>query len=159
MKIISTIKPTIFIFKDPSPPRWIPVGYLTSGFWLLIALFSTADPKHLDHLEQVYFNNPHANNSGFLHSREMTLIASGVSLISCASSLFMTARSVKELKKVGDSFKLINWRSKEMSFTSLSRSNRGWPSRIPMGLRSWDSVIEGNGKKYFLNTRGIKLTL
>jgi hypothetical protein len=124
----------------------------------MIALFSTADPKALDHLEEVYFNNYNADNSGFVHSREMTMIAGGVSLLSLFSSVFLTSRSVKELRKVGDSFRLINWRSKEMQFPILSQTKKGWPAGIPRGLRSWDTVIEGNGKKYLLNTRGKDLT-
>lgn len=116
-------------------------------------LFSTADPEHLDRLEELYFKNHNANNAGFMHSREMTLIAGGVSVLSLFSSLFLTARSVKELKKVGNAFHLVNWRSKELRFDRLSRTNKGWPSWVPKGVRSWDTVIEGNGKKYLLNTR------
>lgn len=153
MKIVSSIQRTTLLFKDHFPPRWVPIGFLNSSFWVLIMLFSTVDPEYLDHLERLHFQNPHANNSGFMHSPQMTFIAGGVSILSLVSSIFMTTRSVKELKKVGNSFHLVNWRSNTLVFSNLSKTDNGWPSKVPMGLRTWDVVIQGNGKKYLVNTR------
>ena len=154
MKIISSNSKTVPLFHDTSPPRWIPIGFLHSSFWLLIMMFTATDPKHLDHLERLYFNNQNVDNSGFMHSPQMTLIAGGVSVLSLVSSLFMTTRSVKELKKVGDSFHLINWRSKTVVFSKLLKTDLGWPASVPIALRSWDVVIQGGGKKYLVNSRG-----
>jgi hypothetical protein len=117
-------------------------------------LFTTTDPKHLDQIEKRYFNNPKADNDGFIHTRQMTVLAGCISLMSLVSSIFMTSRSVKEFKKVGDALQLINWRSKPLIIRNFYQTDKGWHSRVPVGLRTWDAVVVANGKKYLVNTRG-----
>ena len=119
-------------------------------------MFSTADPKRLDELERDYFHNYNADNTGFMHSSGMTILAGGISVLSVFSSIFLATRSVKEISRVGHNLQLINWQSKSLRLNHLSQisSKRSWPSLIPKALRSWDAVIQGNGKMYLVNTQG-----